>query len=1029
MRQTVAGLVFLCLLVTGCNTQEPSPKHEPSRSMPPSVLEVPPAQMRLAVENAYRLRPDKRVLLAVAEIHHLLSGQAKEQVDVKFDEGHWQVRYRNKAVGTLPEFPDFPDFINMLSTWVTVVNQQYPLNLDAAEPGPSHTEIETKLDLFLAPHVAAALRHIDHQWHQGLRSPTLLRLATRGLVTLNLQALDLMGVADFLPAKALTMLALTTTLTSHELIREESLLAHLTGYSAYAVNLAAKLPESDVVRMYVTHNDEQLMDAAKQRDGSVEARYLSLLRLAETGKRNALSNLHREFFTDSRLRLPLIKTSLYLAEFDLNRRFSEALPHLVFLELAREAGAPDLAERAAKLATHLFGEDSDTALFQVVKGIRDLLGTKTSSLMDRFESDIQGLDQKHSGPFLDAKTYGSYFRGYFYSGPYLLGKHYMDRLSSVEDVKRFAEDVAAADIGAAADFQRWYTDLAKFKEGDADPTILLKDLETLSYLGARPLVRTFDEVAKRVPYTNPMLFAAAKGLAARLDTRVINRLDLAAVAHGTLFDLTLTERLYASALETAALYDQPSIRVWYAHFTGNQKRMNNLLLSPDVRLSARAKLLGYLEKQKRMNADALRLEYRRLIDADPDNWGVRQQYVEYLKRINDYEVARSVITDWLDRNSQDRGFSYIYARTFLANIYYLEERYKEGWDIVAPLVKSWHASPMKRAALILDKIGFEAKAEEMASAIVSRYPDATWTRGLLAELYWRHRKNHEAAEALKSSPHRLSFNNWQFLIGDKFAEVFADRPKEEVLAAFSALLAQNFGHFELSALARRIARAGQYDTAFEMVSQLRLEGYENLVLLIDGYRYLKALKGKTFALKWLRKKVAPHMLNAGSVVIYHQEELDLLWDLYSDPVQGQYSDSVWLLRAAASTRLGPNDPHRETLMKHYAKPGKGHYNALGRYLMGLVPEKDVLSLATNPKKRCEITYFVGLKAVGEGRYEDASDWFRVTVETGQNDNGEYQWAYGALQLWQSENKSLSQIATDRHENPQLLLLHTAPPED
>lgn len=1027
MRQAVVGFIVFSLLSAGCSSQQSPPKSpSATRTLPASVLEVPPEQMRQALAEAYRLLPDNRVLLAVAEVHHFLSGQEKRQVTVEFQGDRWHVWYRNLKVGTLPEFPDFPHIMTLLSGWVKQVNEQHPLKLDFAEPGPRHTEIERQLDRFLTPHVASALHQIDHLWNQGERPHTLLRLATRGLISLTLQAFDPMEVADTLPAKALAMLALTKTLTPHKLIREECLLAHTTGYSGYGVRLAATLPEPDVVRLYVTHEDEHLLESARQRDATVEARYLAILRLSEVRNRNALSNWHRDFFANSRVDLPIIKTGLYLDEFDLNRTFSEALPHLVLLELAKETGTPDFAERLGKLVIRLLRDDSDMALYQIVKTIRGLLGTKTSSLMDRFESDIQALGEKHRGTFLDAETYGSYFRGYFYSGLYVLGLHYMEQLSSVKHVKVFAEDLADANIGAAGDFQRWYRDLAQFKEGDADPKILLEDLATLPYLGAHPMVRTFDEVRKRVPYTNPMLFTAAKWLVARMDTRVLHRLDLAGVAHGTLFDLRLTERLYASALETAAAYAQPSIRVWYANFTGNQKRLREFLQSPKVRLGARTEILAYLEKQNAINAEALQKEYRRLIDENPDNWDVRQQYVEYLGRIKNYEEARSVITDWLDRNDQARGFSYIYARTFLAYMYYLEGRYKEGWAVVEPLVSSWHAGPMRRAAFLLDKMGFETKSEEMANAIVSRYPDATWTRGLLAELYWRHGKNDEAARALKSSAHKLSFNDWQFLIGKKFAEVFTDRPKQEVLGAFSALLTQNFGHFELSALARRIARAGQYETAFEMVSQLHLEGYENLVLLIDAYTYLRAWKGKPFALEWLRKKIPPHMLNAGSVVIYHQEELDLLWDLYRDPVQGEYADSVWLLRAAASTRLGPNDPHRETLIRHYSKSGRGHYNALGRYLMGLATEQEVLSLATNAKRRCEIAYFVGSRAVGEGRYEDASDWFRVTLETGQNDNGEYQWAYGALQGWQTEGKSLSRIAADRLRIPKSVRLHTAP---
>jgi hypothetical protein len=40
-------------------------------------------------------------------------------------------------------------------------------------------------------------------------------------------------------------------------------------------------------------------------------------------------------------------------------------------------------------------------------------------------------------------------------------------------------------------------------------------------------------------------------------------------------------------------------------------------------------------------------------------------------------------------------------------------------------------------------------------------------------------------------------------------------------------------------------------------------------------------------------------------------------------------------------------------------------------------------------QRCEVSYYIGLKAQSEGRCEDASDWYRISVETGLINNGEY----------------------------------------
>jgi len=103
----------------------------------------------------------------------------------------------------------------------------------------------------------------------------------------------------------------------------------------------------------------------------------------------------------------------------------------------------------------------------------------------------------------------------------------------------------------------------------------------------------------------------------------------------------------------------------------------------------------------------------------------------------------------------------------------------------------------------------------------------------------------------------------------------------------------------------------------------------------------------------------------------------------------------------------------QALSDYCKKGGNGTYHMLTRFLTGLATEKEVLALATDPKKRCEIAYYIGLRAQGEGRYADASDWYRVSIETGLIQNGEYRWAHNTLSKWQSAGKSLARLADER----------------
>ena len=165
---------------------------------------------------------------------------------------------------------------------------------------------------------------------------------------------------------------------------------------------------------------------------------------------------------------------------------------------------------------------------------------------------------------------------------------------------------------------------------------------------------------------------------------------------------------------------------------------------------------------------------------------------------------------------------------------------------------------------------------------------------------------------------------------------------------------------------------------------------------------------------------------------FRSNDPELLWDLVGATPSGQGADFVWLMRAALAKRQGlANDPNREALeryykgsyydqagryllgilpdaLKRYFKNAQGsQYDQIGRYLLGMSPEDKLLALAITPKLRCEIAFYAGLRAESEHRFRNASDWYRVALETGQSNNGEWRWAYDQLYRWYSGGRSLA----------------------
>lgn len=951
MHHPTAFLIVLWVLIAGCEAQRvptgqpPPPTPAQSASLPsespriPDVLSVPPESMRQALAEAYRLRPDRRFLLAAVEIHHLLTGEPKAIATVEFKDARWQVRYADAEVGALPPFPDFRDFVVVLADWARRVHDAYPQGLSSTGAASPVAEFDGQINRFAAPELFGALRQMDRAWKGGSHDPALFPSATRALVLLTLQSLDRAEMGDEVPAKALALLVLTKTFTNQAAVREEALLARVMGYAGYAATLASSLPPSDAVRLYLTGDDRRLKAVAEAAECPVETRYLWLLRLAEQRDVKGFYSFVETYFQQPEFILPRAKAGLDMHDFGSNRSLSEQLPDWIHGELAQEVGKSTRGWRRTlgetvprviivgiylidSLVRQVFGLDPpgpSAPVHQVTRAVAHLFawafGTGLSAAIDRFDSGLEAAAGKHSGPFLDPDTYRAYYRGFFYSGLFVRGLHY------VED-----------------------------------------------------------------------------------------RLSLASVSNTALYDLALVETLHRSAFETA-----PSswYAVWYANFTGNQKLQLELLRWPSLTPETRAQILGHLEKQAGAKGDFLRAEYRRLIDEKPEGWSVREMYVEYLERIKDHETARAIIDEWLKNHDESAGFDHIFPHTALARIYYREGRYEEGWEAIEPVVESWQVGAMEWAAQLLDKLKRPDDAEAMGRRVVSRYPDSPRSRAKLAEMYWQHGKNAEAAKLLKGPPRNLSITDWQHIVAPRFADVFKDRP-DDGLAAFGALLAEGLDHYNLHSLPYPLGKAGKPELAFRIAIQLHSQGLGQIEIFIQAYRHLKDWRGKEVALDWLRKNVPVPMHNPSSLVIFSLGEYGLLWDLIENPEQGSHQDAVWLMRAAASAKMGPGkDPHRDALLKHYGSPGGSHYHALGRFLLGLQTEGEVLSLATDVQKRCEIAFYAGLRAQTEGRYVDASDWYRVTVETGQERNGEYRWALDTLYRWAGEGKSLSRLAAEK----------------
>jgi len=109
----------------------------------------------------------------------------------------------------------------------------------------------------------------------------------------------------------------------------------------------------------------------------------------------------------------------------------------------------------------------------------------------------------------------------------------------------------------------------------------------------------------------------------------------------------------------------------------------------------------------------------------------------------------------------------------------------------------------------------------------------------------------------------------------------------------------------------------------------------------------------------------------------------------------------------------PPSRHLDALKQHFAAPGSARYYLLGRLVMGLENELAGTALrGTNPSQACEVAFYLGARAQGLGKLDEAHDWYRAAVETSLPGESEYHFALTQLDLWFGQGKSLGRLARE-----------------
>ena len=988
-----ARLVFACTVVVNLATcQKPSaaPKPAPipgldpggpARAVPAVFVRESLAATREALQSAYRLSLDRRMVEAVAVTAALVGAPLAQLPSATWKNG-WQIRAGAVEVGSLAELPDFDEAHALLVAWARRQLAAHPIIRDTA---PSDSA-----ELLFDEAAVRATRLGAKLWGQPAQRAQGIHHLSVGLVSLAFQVLDAMQAADRLLAAAWAATALDEALGRAQ-NAQRGLLAFALGYRGAAQRMAAQMAKTSSARAYLLSDDARLEALAAESASDTTARFLWMRRLLLSRRYDEAQRWEQARLADYAAAVPVVLAKVVWGDFKLRRSLAGNAPALVLLSAFRDSGG-SRAEQAVR-ARALPSDPEQTILGR--------LGVEPGKALPAFDEAVSSMAGSKTDPVADAV--GAYYRGSMFTALRSKGRDYLHTLASNPASASFARSLATDAGPTASTFKRWFDYLVASDSGQDVTGKLLENVQALPGIGGLALTDVFYEIQNRIDWANPATYAAARAVLSRLDTRPADRVLAGDIAK-KLPDLRMLERMYRSVTEVAP-GAFPGVHEFLATHTGDPALIDAALALPQLDACGRIRLL---ETRVKLGLAPLATALREMEAAAARDTGSADALACLMDVLHTNQRHADIVRlarAWLDRHPDPRGLDGVTVRRYLAQALQRLGKNQEALRAIEPAVSSGQGGAMREAAMLYAITGQAEKAQAMAEAAAARYPGIGATTAL-AEVAWRLGKPADAARILKQSTLRTL--DYHGAVARCFVNVFVQDKTPGIEAAMQEILKAGLGN---DAQAAFIEALGKSDAKLAVAFMEKLtEPNARMLATIRNFDVVRAAKGDAAAEAWGRERLAgaPGQI-AARAIADHQEEP--LW-LLDEPGPGEARDVLWLFRAVAAQWHSPSR-HLETLKQHFALPGDARYYLLGRAVMGLEDEAAGTALrGTTPSQSCEVAFYLGARAQGLGKLDEAHDWYRAAIETSLPGESEYRFALAQLTIWSVQGKSLARLAKE-----------------
>lgn len=948
-----------------------------------ALVDIPLNAVPAHVDDLYRLAPDRRLLIAIGEVHRLLAGKPKCEVSYRFGNGKWVIRVGSTEAGSIPEIPTYSDARRFLIAWATRELQEAGRPKKAALSDAQLQTLATTLGSAPPEEVLTALEELNRLWKKGARDPRLIREGARGLIWLSAQAYDRLDLADPLLGKAWALLAVARTLAKppdeNALAADEALLAETLGYQAGARKTAEQLGADDPVRLSVNHSTAKLKEVAEASKDR-RPKLLFLLRLAGTGR-------PAEWY-------PWISTSSLAKERSLGT---------LRAVLALDDFGPNveqLAEmRALVVSAVLPPEDAGRSL-----PVEGQLGSVDAAISARAR-DVDGA-------VLNAESVKAFFGAALYSAIHGSLRYYLDQVATMEGAEAYLKSLVAPPPGPAAELAKWGTDRVALWRDRRQTKPAIEDISAFRSLRGEPVARLRNSLNYTLSEQNAGRRVPMPAYFGTLDSRPAGLFEAYHACKANLFDSGRAEVLLRVATAEAP-FMAGGLGAVPAYRNGDRERLWEIARGKDGSPLTRGWALRSLYKLDRSLSPAVRDEYERLMCEETES-GLVGSWVDVLTSEKELPAALAAIRRWTACRAEKNDLSSAWAAAVEARLLRETGKPQEAWTVIEPWVQTWKGDVMQQAALALADLGRLEQAIEISRAAQARYASGDVD---VAGLLWRAGRQDEAADVLKQHERRISAAEW-VRAGTLFAKAYAKRTPEAI-RAFDLVKARNIaapGQYApfLSYLANGLGEAGDHETCFQLHSRVDVGIASDIEYArLSAYEELQKARGDEVAGKWLKENV-PTISNQMAIILLQLRKYDLLLNATAAQTTPTKNDVIQLFRAAALRHLKRvNGPEMKELIAYFeGRPHAEPFVRNGLYLTGARDETVFPEKAPELDTLCSIGWIRGVRAASEGRFQESRLWLQTALESHRDGLPPYAYAQDILSLWWKADKPLAVLQAE-----------------